>query len=63
MFYRTSLEGKEPASEKTYRDHDDRWFELSWVVVDGSEEPELNEELACPMQVLYTLGFMFTCVM
>ena len=49
MFYRTSLEGKEPAREKTYRDHDDRWFEFSWVLVDGSEEPEVNEEFAGPL--------------
>jgi hypothetical protein len=42
VFYRTSLEGEEPAIEKTYRDHGDGWFDFSWVLVDGSEEPEVN---------------------
>ena len=49
MFYRTSLKGKEPASEKTYRDHDDRWCEFSWVLVDGSVESEANQEFAGPL--------------
>ena len=58
MFYRTSLKGKEPASEKTYRDHDDRWCVFSWVLVDGSEESEVNQEFAGP---LYPRAFVYLC--
>ena len=55
---RQSLEGNEPASEKTYRDHDDRWMEFSWVLVDGSAEPEVYQGFPGP---LYPRAFVYLC--
>ena len=55
MFYGSSLEGKEAASEKTYRDHDDGWFEFSWVVLKSLR-------LTKSLQVLYTpRAFVYLC--
>ncbi|EDR07383.1 uncharacterized protein LACBIDRAFT_327831 [Laccaria bicolor S238N-H82] len=41
VFYESWLEGKLGVSQReTYGDHDDGWFEFSWVL--GSEEPEVK---------------------
>ena len=56
VFYGSSLEGKKAASGKTYRDHDDGWFQFSWVVLKSLR-------LTKSLQVLYTPRALFTRVM